>query len=34
MRNDQISRMLDELQGGRFYMNMAWRPRGIRPGPL
>jgi len=24
----RLSRMLDELQGGKFYMNMKWHPNG------
>lgn len=28
----RLNRMLDELQGGRLYMNMTWRPRGSRAG--
>lgn len=27
----RLNRMLDELQGGRLYMNMAWKPRTRRP---
>lgn len=26
----RLNQMLDELQGGRLYMNMSWRPRGSR----
>jgi len=26
----RLDQMLDELQGGKLYMNMAWRPRAIR----
>lgn len=29
-RLKRLNQMLDELQGGKLYMNMAWRPRGIR----
>lgn len=26
----RLDQMLDELQGGTLYMNMAWKPRGQR----
>ena len=26
----RLSQMLDELQGGKLYMNMAWKPRAER----
>jgi uncharacterized protein YdeI (YjbR/CyaY-like superfamily) len=26
-RQKRLGQMLDELTGGRLYMNMAWRPR-------
>lgn len=26
----RINQMLDELQGGKLYMNMAWKPRAQR----
>lgn len=28
----RLAQMLDELEGGAVYMNMAWRPREGRPG--
>lgn len=30
-RHKRLAQMLDELQGGTLYMNMAWKPR--RPQP-
>lgn len=32
-RLKRLNQMLDELQGGKLYMNMAWRPRVIHPRP-
>ena len=32
-RLKRVNQMLDELQDGKLYMNMAWRPRGIRTSP-
>jgi uncharacterized protein YdeI (YjbR/CyaY-like superfamily) len=29
----RLDQMLDELRGGRLYMNMTWRPRGSRARP-
>lgn len=29
-RLKRLNQMLDELHGGKVYMNMAWKPRGIR----
>ena len=26
----RLNQMLDELQGGKLYMNMVWKPRGER----
>jgi uncharacterized protein YdeI (YjbR/CyaY-like superfamily) len=28
----RLNQMLDELQRGKLYMNMSWRPRGHSPG--
>ena len=32
-RLKRLHQMLDELQGGKLYMNMAWRPRSARARP-
>ena len=32
-RLTRLDQMLNELQGGKLYMNMVWRPRGKRPRP-
>ena len=29
-RLKRLNQMLDELRGGKLYMNMAWAPRGVR----